>query len=88
MVSINSVASHLLLNKKEKEDSHSIEKSGSESAFSSYGFGPLDLPDGDSKNAANGIGSKAASGTSSIAAASGGASAQFLAHLAASQMRS
>lgn len=84
MDSVNAVASHILLNKKEKEDSHSIEKSGAASAYSSYGYGPLDLPDENSGSKA----AKPASGTSSIAAASAGASVPFLAHLAASQMRS
>lgn len=87
MVSINAAASHLLLNKKEGGASHSIEKSGAASAFQTYGYGPMDLPDADKQTAADGSGAKPVSGTSSIAAVAGGASAQFLAQLAGSQLR-
>jgi hypothetical protein len=81
MVSINAAASHLLLNKKGEGASHSIEKSGASSAFQTYGYGPMDLPDADKKAAADGSGAKPVSGTSSIAAVGGSASTQFLAHL-------
>ncbi|KIL98890.1 hypothetical protein CCC_02340 [Paramagnetospirillum magnetotacticum MS-1] len=84
MVSLSVASSNLLLNKKENEATHSIEKSGSASAFSNYGYGPLDLPDGNKDITAEGTGTKPVSGTSSIAAVSSGASAQWLAQLAAS----
>lgn len=84
MVSINPASSSLLLNKKEEGASHSIEKSGAASAFSHYGYGPLDLPDAEKEITADGSGSKPVSGTASISAASGGTSAQFLAHMVAS----
>lgn len=84
MVSLSVASSNLLLNKKDEGATHSIEKSGSGTAFSSYGYGPLDLPDGDKPLTAEGTGSKPVSGTSSIAAVSSGASAQWLAHLAGS----
>lgn len=84
MISLNSAASHILLNKKDEAGSHSIEKSGSSSALSTYGYGPLDLPDADKEATADGSGAKPVSGTSSIAAVSGGGGAQFLAHMVAS----
>ena len=86
MVAISGAAAHILLNKKEEASSHSTrpEKSGAASAFSSYGFGPLDLPDGDNRTSADGNSTKPVSGTSSLAAISGGASAGWLAQLAAS----
>ncbi|MBI3446565.1 MAG: hypothetical protein HY055_14705 [Magnetospirillum sp.] len=76
-----------MLNKKdEANSSHSTrpEKSGAASAFSSYGFGPLDLPDGENRTSADGTTTKPVSGTSSISAISGGTSAGWLAQLAAS----
>ncbi len=84
MVSISTASSPLMLNKKEEGASHSIEKSGAASAFQSYGYGPLDLPDADKEIAEDGSGAKPVSGTASISAVSGGSSAQFLAHLVAS----
>ncbi len=84
MVSLSVASSSLLLNKKDEGASHSIEKSGSASAFKTYGYGPLDLPDGDKDITADGSGTKPVSGTSSIAAVSSGASAQWLAQLASS----
>jgi hypothetical protein len=84
MVSLSLASSSLLLNKKEDGASHSIEKSGAASAFSHYGYGPLDLPDADKEVTADGSGAKPVSGTSSISAISGAGGAQFLAHMVAS----
>lgn len=84
MISLNSAASHILLNKKEEAGTHSIEKSGSSSALSTYGYGPLDLPDAEKEATADGSGAKPVSGTSSISAISGAGGAQFLAHMVAS----
>ncbi len=84
MVSLSVASSSLLLNKKDEGASHSIEKSGAASAFSTYGYGPLNLPDADKEVTEDGSGAKPVSGTASISAVSGGASAQFMAHLVAS----
>jgi len=87
MVSLSVTSSSLLLNKKDEGASHSIEKSGAASAFKTYGYGPLDLPDSDKDVSADGTGTKPVSGTSSISAVSSGASAQWLAQLAGSMSR-
>lgn len=85
MMTLTSAASASLLNRKEEAGTHSIEKTGSSSAFSDYGFGPLELPDGDKEMSADGMNAKGVSGTSSIAAISGGTSAAFLTQLMASK---
>ncbi len=85
MQAISAGPAHLLLNRKDNPADHSTRpaKTGAASAFSSYAFGPLDLPD--AHNGADVYGSKGAvTGSSSISSATGG-NVGWLTQLAASQ---
>ncbi|CAA7617354.1 conserved hypothetical protein [Candidatus Terasakiella magnetica] len=85
MPTLTGAPSHILLNRKDQPASHSTrpEKTGPASAFSSYAFGPMDMPD--SKNGADvsGTKAKAISGASSLSSVHNGIG--WMTQLAASQ---
>jgi hypothetical protein len=82
---LTGASSHLLLNRKDNATSHSTRKesTGASSAFAKYGYGPMDMPDGN--NGTDVLGAKkSGASTSSVAAATGG-SVGWLTQLAVSK---
>jgi hypothetical protein len=85
MQALSSVSKTLLLNRKDEAATHSTrpEKSGTASAFASYAFGPMDMPDKSSPAKVDGLRGKAVTGASSVTPTVS-SSAAFLTQLAAS----
>ncbi|TAN73524.1 MAG: hypothetical protein EPN20_03195 [Magnetospirillum sp.] len=85
MQALSSVSQNLLLNRKDEAASHSTrpEKTGTASAFASYAFGPMDMPDKDRPAKIDANHGKAVTGASSVTSTVS-SSAAFLTQLAAS----
>ncbi|OAN43964.1 hypothetical protein A6A04_08765 [Paramagnetospirillum marisnigri] len=86
MQALSGASSHILLNRKDNPASHSTRKaaSGPSSAFATYAFGPMDLPDKNKGTDVEGARKNSAQGNKSVAAATGG-SVGWLTQLAVSQ---